>query len=85
MGESTRDTVDHLLREGLDYYAADEIGKAILTWRRVLEIDPNNTEAQDYLQTDDPSDLPGPGAVCASAAPEASAAPATPAAALLRA
>jgi hypothetical protein len=56
MGESNSQEIAQLLAEGLDYYGDDAIGKAIQTWRRVFEIDPNNAEAQDYIQTADRRD-----------------------------
>lgn len=62
MGESGRDKIEELLREGLDYYGADEVGQAILLWERVLEIDPENTEAKDYIHTADRRSVPRPAA-----------------------
>jgi hypothetical protein len=53
MGESKSQAITRLLAEGLDHYGDDAIGKAIQAWRRVLELDPRNAEALDYIQTAD--------------------------------
>jgi hypothetical protein len=53
MGESKSEALARLLAEGLDHYGDDAIGKAIQAWRRVLELDPRNAEALDYIQTAD--------------------------------
>lgn len=53
MSESQEVTIQRLLREGLDLYGADEVSAAIVTWQKVLEIDPDNAEALDYLSTAD--------------------------------
>ena len=51
--ESREDAIARLLAEGLDHYGSDEIGPAIHAWRKVLELDPENAEALDYMQTAD--------------------------------
>lgn len=51
--ETTEETIQRLLREGLDLYGVDEVTAAIQTWQKVLELDPQNTAALDYLQTAD--------------------------------
>jgi hypothetical protein len=56
MADSKEAQVAALLAEGLDYYGADEIGPAIKAWRTVLQLDPGNAEAIDYLQTSDRRD-----------------------------
>ena len=60
MGTSDEDKIGELLREGLDHYGADEIGRAIQTWEQVLALDPENAEAKDYLQTADRRSVPRP-------------------------
>ena len=50
MTESMLDKVERLLREGLDHYGADEVGAAINCWEQVLELDPGNVEAVDYMK-----------------------------------
>jgi hypothetical protein len=66
MGESEPDNIEELLREGLDFYGADEVGQAILLWERVLELDPENSEAKDYIHTADRRAVPRPKAPNAS-------------------
>ncbi len=56
MDDAKRAEVARLLAEGLDHYGEDAIGKALQTWRLVLDIDPHNAEALDYLQTADRRD-----------------------------
>jgi hypothetical protein len=60
MGTASRlekkEEITRLLAQGLDYYGDDAIGKAIQTWRQVLELDPGNPEAIDYIQTADRRD-----------------------------
>ncbi len=51
-----KEEIARLLAEGLDHYGDDAIGKAIQTWRQVLELDPHNPEALDYIQTADRRD-----------------------------
>lgn len=58
MTENTKDTIQRLLREGLDLYGVDEVTAAIMTWQKVLELDPENVEAHDYLRTADRRRLP---------------------------
>jgi hypothetical protein len=53
VAESKEERVERLLREGLDQYGMDEISSAILSWEKVLEIDPNNAGALDFLQSAD--------------------------------
>jgi hypothetical protein len=51
-----KDEIARLLAEGLDHYAEDSIGKAIQTWRQVLQLDSGNAEALDYIQSADRRD-----------------------------
>ena len=60
MDETTRNEIEQLLAQGLDYYGLDEVGNAILTWERVLVLDPENAEAQDYINTADRRSKPRP-------------------------
>lgn len=48
-----KERIARLLAAGLDHYAEDHIGQAIQTWRQVLELDPGNAEALDYIQSAD--------------------------------
>jgi hypothetical protein len=60
MGTASRlerkEQIARLLSAGLDHYGDDAIGKAIQIWRQVLELDPGNPEALDYIQTADRRD-----------------------------
>lgn len=60
MSESKDEQIARLLREGLDYYGGDEVSKAIVSWLKVLELDPDNVEAFDYIQTADRRSAPRP-------------------------
>lgn len=58
--DAKREAIEQLLAQGLDYYGLDDVANAILTWERVLEIDPENAEAQDYIKTADRRSEPRP-------------------------
>jgi hypothetical protein len=59
----TSDTkVAKLLQEGLELYGAGEIGRAFLLWNEVLELDPGNEEALDYMRDADRRAKPRGGA-----------------------
>lgn len=60
MGDSDDERKDRLLREGLDLYGMDEVSSAIMAWEQVLEIDPSNQEAIDYIRTADRRTTPRP-------------------------
>ncbi len=60
MDESTEAKIARLLREGLDDYGFGNTGKAILTWKAVLDLDPQNGEALDYIKTADRRSHPRP-------------------------
>jgi len=53
MAESKEERIERLLTEGLDQYGLDEISGAILSWEKVLELDPQNVQALDYIKTAD--------------------------------
>ena len=53
MDDAKRADLERLLAEGLEHYGEDAIGKAIQTWRLVLDIDPHSAEALDYIHTAD--------------------------------
>ena len=59
MTESKEEQLERLLGEGLEHYGQDEVGPAVKAWRAVLDIDPRNAEALDYLQTADRRDQRG--------------------------
>lgn len=58
--DAQREAIEQLLAQGLDYYGLDDVPNAILTWEQVLEIDPENAEAQDYIKTADRRSKPRP-------------------------
>lgn len=60
MSESREDRIKRLLAEGLDLYGVDEVSAAIVTWQKVLEVDPGNAEALDYMRTADRRKVPRP-------------------------
>jgi hypothetical protein len=45
--------IERLLREGLDHYGAGEMSEAFRAWKAVVELDPHNVEALDYLESAD--------------------------------
>ncbi len=51
MAESNHAEIDRLLREGLNHYGTGDHAEAARSWRAVLEIDPDQREARDYLET----------------------------------
>lgn len=58
--DAKREAIEQLLAQGLDYYGLDDVANAILTWEQVLELDPENAEAQDYMRTADRRSSPRP-------------------------
>ncbi len=58
MSEDRSEEVAALLKEGLDAYGEDEVGRAIAAWRKVLAIDPDHAEALDFIQTADRRSVP---------------------------
>ncbi len=43
--------VESLLQKGLDLYGQNRVPEAIACWQRVLELDPDELRARDYLET----------------------------------
>ncbi len=64
MSESREDQIERLLAEGLDLYGLDEVSSAFVAWKKVLELDPGNAQALDYIKSADrrrfPRDEPKP-------------------------
>lgn len=60
MAESRPDQIARLLQEGLNHYGEDRVGEAILAWRGVLTLAPENAEALDYIQSADRRTSPRP-------------------------
>jgi tetratricopeptide (TPR) repeat protein len=51
MAESPAERVARLLAEGLEHFGQDRVEQAIACWRIVLELDPSQREARDYLES----------------------------------
>jgi hypothetical protein len=51
MAASKEAEISQLLREGLDCYGSGREPQAERAWRRVLELDPDNELARDFLQS----------------------------------
>jgi hypothetical protein len=62
MGESSEAKIAGMLQEGLEFYGAGDFSRAFLTWNEVLELDPDNEEALDYLRDADRRSKPRDGA-----------------------
>ena len=60
MSESRKSRIARLLQEGLDHYGLDEISQAIQSWQAVLELEPTNQRALDYIQNADRRQRPRP-------------------------
>ena len=60
MAEKTTDEIASLLRKGLDAYGENDVPAAITAWRDVLALDPDNTEALDFIETADRRSVPRP-------------------------
>ena len=53
MTQANEARVAKLLQEGLELYGAGEVGRAFMLWNEVLELDPGNEEALDYMRDAD--------------------------------
>lgn len=52
MGDVNRQLeINKFLEEGLNLYGLGKFSEAIERWRKVLDIDPENTEAKDYIES----------------------------------
>lgn len=51
MAESKQETIDRLLREGLNHYGTGNVAEAVRCWQDVLVLDPAQADARDYIQT----------------------------------
>jgi hypothetical protein len=58
MAEDITNEVASLLRRGLDAYGENDVPGAILAWREVLALDPENTDALDFIDTADRRSVP---------------------------
>ncbi|MAG31835.1 MAG: hypothetical protein CL908_13185 [Deltaproteobacteria bacterium] len=53
MSEMTEQKVASLLQQGLELYGTGDVGKAFVLWGEVLELEPGNEEALDYMRDAD--------------------------------
>ncbi len=53
MHDPTEARVASLLQQGLESYGTGDIAQAFLHWREVLDLDPGNEEALDYMRDAD--------------------------------
>jgi len=53
MTEATELKLSSLLQQGLELYGTGDVARAFLLWGEVLEIDPGNEEALDYMRDAD--------------------------------
>ncbi len=53
MDQSKETKIASMLASGLEFYGAGDFARAFLTWNEVLELDPGNEEALDYLRDAD--------------------------------
>jgi hypothetical protein len=50
---SNEEKMSGLLQQGLELYGTGDVARAFLLWNEVLEIDPGNEEALDYMRDAD--------------------------------
>ncbi|UCE85462.1 MAG: hypothetical protein JSU66_14140 [Deltaproteobacteria bacterium] len=72
MAASNSEEIDRLLREGLNHYGTGDTAEAARCWRAVLELEPDQAEARDYLETAGMLEPEGAGAAAPSEAAPAS-------------
>lgn len=53
MAEANEQKVSSLLQQGLELYGTGDVARAFLLWGEVLELDPGNEEALDYMRDAD--------------------------------
>jgi hypothetical protein len=53
MSDASQVKISQMLQEGLEAYGAGDFPRAFLAWGEVLELDPGNEEALDYLRDAD--------------------------------
>jgi tetratricopeptide (TPR) repeat protein len=59
MKDGRDEQIAKLMKEGLDHYALGEAPRAVACWRRVLALDSEHAEAQDYLRSAESDEDPG--------------------------
>jgi hypothetical protein len=50
MNDSRVENLTSLLQQGLELYGTGDVARAFLLWNEVLELDPGNEEALDYIK-----------------------------------
>lgn len=63
MSEANEQKVSILLQQGLELYGTGDVARAFLVWSEVLELDPGNEEALDYIRDADRRAKPRGGSV----------------------
>ena len=53
MTQAKEENVAKLLQQGLELYGTGEVARAFMLWNEVLELDPGNEEALDYIRDAD--------------------------------
>ena len=53
MSESKEHKVSSLLQQGLELYGTGDVARAFIVWGEVLQLDPGNEEALDYMRDAD--------------------------------
>ena len=51
MTESRQDTIERLMREGLNHYGMGHVDEALRCWREVLRLEPEHADAHDFVAT----------------------------------
>jgi len=62
VADDRKQELSRLLKRGLNHYGLGDLGAAIQCWEAVLELDPDNRAANDYLETayEESGSAPGP-------------------------
>ena len=53
MSDAHEEKISSLLQQGLELYGTGDIARAFLVWSEVLQLDPGNEEALDYMRDAD--------------------------------
>jgi len=53
MTQENEEKVSRLLQQGLELYGTGDVAQAFMLWNEVLELDPGNEEAVDYIRDAD--------------------------------
>ena len=78
MTESRQDTIERLMREGLNHYGMGHVDEALRCWREVLRLEPEHADAHDFVATaEEATHAGGPPTAYAGGPPTAHVEPAT--------